>query len=195
MNTPSGVLLQNSVIPTKTAIKAGSGFWANGFKAILLFKRNRLALATMVFSSCDKDKTNEELLSIKKGWVMSKATSTPAYTNRDGVTDADLAKSWFYECELNDVLTFIDDKDGKRSVLTTSCNGNIKDKETLGTWEFTNTNPLKLKFRIPFFEEDFRAEVFVENLDADNFVFSYTWVPDEDSGIEYTFRVSYVPAK
>ena len=30
-NTPSGVLLQNSVLPTKTAIKAGSGFRADGF--------------------------------------------------------------------------------------------------------------------------------------------------------------------
>ena len=160
-----------------------------------------VALATVVLS-CKEDKTPEDYLTIKGGWKISKATSTPAYTNSDGVTDADLAKSWFYECELSDVLEFKSDKDGNRTVLTTTCNTTVKEKETLGTWNFEDTNKdgesvehgTLLKFRLPFFEEDEKDVVTVETLDDKNFVFSYKWKPDP-AGESYTFRVSYVPAK
>jgi len=155
-----------------------------------------VALAAVVMSSCNKDKTNEELLTNSKGWVISKAISSPEYTNSGGVTSADLTKSWFYPCELNDVLKFISDKDGKRTVLTTTCDGNVKTKETLGKWGFTSEEKdnIKLKFRLPFFEEDEEDVVKVTALEEDIFEFEYTWSPDGD-GEKYKFTITYKPGK
>ena len=155
-----------------------------------------LALAVVVFSACTKEKTNEDYLTFSKGWVISKAISNPAYTNGGGITNADLTKSWFYECELNDILCFKSDKDGKRTVLTTTCNGDVKQKETLGTWAFTKeeADDVRLKFRLPFFEEDEEDVVIVNVLDDDTFEFSYTWKPDP-AGSNYTFTVTYKHAK
>jgi len=158
-----------------------------------------VVLAVVVFSSCKEEKTNEELLTNKKGWVLSKATSTPAYENSEGVVDSDLARSWYYgdyACELNDILYFKSDGDGKRTVLASNCDGNIKQKETLGTWSFVSeeVDNLKLKFRLPFFEEDEEDVVTVTNLDEKNFEFTYTWSPYGATAV-YTFRMTYVLGK
>jgi len=159
-----------------------------------------LALAVVVFSACQEPKTNEQLLTQKKGWVLSKATSTPAYTNSNGLTDADLSKSWYYgdyACELNDILYFKSDADGKRTVLASSCDGNIKQRETLGKWSFEkeDVDEILLKFRLPFFDEDEEDIVTVTDLDEKSFEFTYRWTPDPEEGTIYTFRMTYVLGK
>lgn len=151
-----------------------------------------VALATVVFSSCQPDKTNEDYLKNSKGWVLSKAISNPAYVNNDGVSDADLSKSYFYECEMSDILTFKDDKDGKRVVLTSTCDAGVKQKETIGTWKLDGED--KLTFRIPFFEEDVNDVVTITNLDGKNFEYTYAWTK-QSTGVRYVFTMTYVQAK
>ena len=158
-----------------------------------------VALAVVVFSSCkpdEKEKTNEELLTNPKGWVMTRAISNPAYTNSLDYTDADLFKSWFYPCELKDILAFKSDKEGKKTILTSTCDAGIKQTETLGTWSFKKDtkDEIVLNFRIPFFEENIMADVRVTKLDENSFEFSYTWT-EEGSGKDYKFTITYVPGK
>jgi len=151
-----------------------------------------VALAAVIFSSCGSEKTPEELLTYKNGWKMSKATSTPAYKNNDGVEDADLFESYFYECEQKDVLYFKSDGDGKRTVLAHGCFDD--GKETTGTWEFSDSDGKLLKFRIPFFEEEKYATVDVTKLEEDVFEFTYSWTKAGTTD-EYKFRITYAHAK
>jgi len=153
-----------------------------------------VVLMAMVFSSCERNESNEKYLTNKKGWVIAKAISNPPYLNSSGVENADLAKSWFDECELSDILTFKSDNDGKRTVLTSTCDGNVKQKETLGTWKFTSEekDDLKLEFRIPFFDDGKVDVVNVTNLDKENFEFSYKWKNGAgDDAPQYTFTITY----
>ncbi|MCL2130953.1 MAG: lipocalin family protein [Lentimicrobiaceae bacterium] len=140
-----------------------------------------------MFSSCGKDKTNEELLTYSKGWKLSKAVTSPAYTNSKGVTSVDLTKCWFESCEMDDILIF---KTDKATSLTSGCDGS---KETTGTWSFPSEDPLKLKFRLHYFEDiDGEPEyntVDVTDLSEDTFEYDFTW-KDED-GQMYTFTLTY----
>jgi len=153
-----------------------------------------LAMVAMVFTACDREeKTNEELLTISKGWKLKSAISTPEYTNSDGVTSANLFESWFSTCELNDVLYF---NKSKATEVKHGCEDK-KTKQTTGTWSFQTEDPLVLNFRIHFFEDEDGSPVYsdvdVKELTEEVFKYNYTW--ENESGTRYIFTMTYIPAK
>ena len=78
-------------------------------KKVTLILTAVIAVA-LFFASCNKDeKSYTELLTIKKGWVLDVATSSPAYELSDGSFATDLMKDGYLEeCELDDVIKFAD---------------------------------------------------------------------------------------
>ena len=146
-----------------------------------------VALAAVVFS-CKPEKTNEELLTSKKGWKLQRAVTNPAYTNSKGVTSVDLLENWFEACELDDVLYF---KTDKGTSLTSGCDGS---KEITGTWKFQK-DETQLEFRLHYFEDDtpIYSVVDILELSEDIFKYEYSWKDDDNKS--YKFTLTYVPAK
>jgi hypothetical protein len=111
-----------------------------------------LALLALVFlaSDCVKpEKTDEDLLTQKKGWTLLTATANPAYTNNDDVTSENLFVSFFYECELNDVLFFYDTKS---SIMKEFCDDPKGKENSLGNWRFKSDYEI-LEFHLPYFKD------------------------------------------
>ena len=74
-------------------------------KKVLVFAL--IAVFALSLSSCGKkkEKTNTEKLSIEKGWVLSEATSSPAYHMSDGSYATNLIKDgYLYIPEEDDIL-------------------------------------------------------------------------------------------
>jgi len=151
-----------------------------------------VAAAAVVFTSCKPNETNEGLLTIKKGWKLESALSTPAYTNSAGITSPNLFESWFADCEKKDVIYF---KSGGATEVKFGCEGNTK--QTTGTWRFVQEDPsIVLNMRIHFFEEDGDAPIYsnVDVLELTKDVFKYNYVWQNTAGTVYTFTLTYKPA-
>jgi len=109
-------------------------------------------IVAFAFTSCDPaELTKEEMLTQKKGWEMFTATSSPAYTNLDGVTSENLFVSYFEACELDDILYF------RTGGATLNFGKNICDWETgkeknLGEWRLAENDILT--FYLPYFVDN-----------------------------------------
>jgi hypothetical protein len=93
------------------------------------------------------------LLTHKKGWELTAATSVPAYTNNDGVTNEDLFKSFWlgYECELDDILFFYENKSSIMDHGKELCTGQTLQTTSLGNWRFKGNEEEVLEFHLPYF--------------------------------------------
>jgi len=108
-------------------------------------------LIAFVFTACPKPVlTNEDNLTQKKGWELYTATSIPAFTNTDGVTSEDLTKSYFYECELDDILYFYTNKSSILNYGKESCEEEVGKDVSLGNWQFIKNEEV-LEFHLPYF--------------------------------------------
>jgi hypothetical protein len=97
------------------------------------------AIIAFSFLACEKtDKTNEEMLTTKKGWVMTAATSNPPYIMSDGSGAAypDLYKNVFEKYELDDIYTYATVADGQALKVDPKTIGayGYQKIETLGIW-------------------------------------------------------------
>jgi hypothetical protein len=92
-------------------------------------------IVAFAFTACDKEKpekTVEELLTQTKGWVLTSATSLPAFVPLEGAPNEDLFKSFFEECELDDINIFKTNKDMVLNYGKELCDGQSGKETTLG---------------------------------------------------------------
>ena len=120
------------------------------------------ALFVVSFSSCGGGKTATELLTQKKGWVLSSATSSPAYQLTDGSYATNLMTEGYLKAwELDDIIVFNENgshllNPGKN--LPESAADGFVAETSLGNWSFDNVeNPEYIFMQVPFLF-DFDAE-------------------------------------
>jgi len=157
----------------------------------------------VIFSSCkEKEKTKTELLTIKKGWVLSAATSSPAYALSDGSFATDLMKDgYLYECELDEVIKFTDN--GAQTIVpNTLCEEFGYQTETAALWTFEDDETI-LKMQLPMFynaagtsfDEEFeKCQILALTEKELRLKYTFTDTENPTKG-EYSFTLTYVPAK
>ncbi|MBR4136762.1 MAG: hypothetical protein IKU03_10230 [Bacteroidales bacterium] len=165
-----------------------------------------LAVAAMVvftLTSCEKpEPTKADYLCQDKGWVLSAATSTPAYDLSDGTHITDLmTEGYLYAYELDDIITF-----NANGTMSIKPGANIDpvfgyQQEVGSTWAF-NADTTVLYFQIPFFynEDGTSFDAELENakilyINENEMKLAYTFNDDLGAKGEYTFYLTYVPAK
>ena len=165
-----------------------------------------LAAAAMIilgFTSCGGDKTYTEILTEQtKGWVLSAATSDPAYELSIGRTTANLLDGYLYEEEIDDIITF-----KENGIMTidpgTKTNPDYGYQGTvIANWNLS-ADQSTLNMQIPFFYDGtnmmYDAEVEsckISSLTNKELVITYTFNDDEAPAKgTYTFTLTYVPAK
>jgi len=117
-------------------------------------------IIAFAFSACEKtetpetptpEPTKEEMLQTAKGWIMTAATSDPAYIMADGSGNAftDLYKNFFESYELDDIYFY---KEGGALEVDPGQIGEYgyQKKETLGVWKLFSNNT-KLVTKVPGF--------------------------------------------
>ena len=98
--------------------------------------------------------TLEELLTQETGWMLFTATSFPAYSNYEGVTSENLFVSYFFECELDDIIFFNKNNTHYLNYGKFLCDWESGAGTSLGNWKI-NENESVLEFQLPyFFNED-----------------------------------------
>ncbi len=116
-----------------------------------LFSLAIAALFAVSLSSCSDSKSTSELLTgATKGWVLSSATSSPAYELSSGRTVEDLMDGYLYECEKDDIIIF---QEGGVQVINPGSSIDPEwgyQVETVGTWSLSTDNTY-LYMQIPFF--------------------------------------------
>jgi len=140
-------------------------------------------IVAFAFSACEKpEPTKEEMLQAKKGWVMTAATSDPAYIMDDesGNAFTDLYKNFFEDYEQDDIYFY---KEGGALEVDPLSIGEYgyKKKETLGVWRLFNSDT-KLVTKVPgFYDYDevnkvwIMDEVNVIDITETTLKFSFTW--------------------
>jgi len=155
----------------------------------------------VLFTSCKKDKTNTELLTITKGWVLSAATSSPAYLLSDDSYATNLmTDGYLEECELDEVIKF-SEKGAQTIVPKDVCTDFGYQAETSALWSFNEDETL-LKMQIPFFYNDDETsydeeieECTILSLTEDELRIKFTFNDDKTpTKGTYTFTLTYVPA-
>ena len=167
-------------------------------KKVLVFAL--VAVFALSLNSCGKkkEKTNTEKLSIEKGWVLSAATSSPAYQMSDGSYATNLiSDGYLVSYEVDDIIKF--QANGNQII-----NGGTNVPETgdyqatdkgVGTWKF-NSDESKLTFQIPFFYDDEQETADILELSETQLRVKYTFnATDVPSKEAYSFTLTYVPAK
>ena len=165
-----------------------------------------LAVAAMVvftLTSCDRpEPTKADYLCQSKGWVLSAATSTPAYVLSDGTYINDLmTEGYLFASELDDIITF--NANGTMSINPgTNIDTTFGYQQEVGSTWYFNADTTMLYFQIPFFYNDdytsFDAEL--ENakilyINETEMKLAYTFNDNDLAKGEYTFYLTYVPAK
>ena len=156
----------------------------------------------VLFTSCKKDKTNTELLTISKGWVLSAATSSPAYALSDTSYATNLmTDGYLLECELDEVIKF--SEDGAQTIVPNDvCEDFGYQMETAALWSFQEDETI-LKMQLPFFYNDDNTsydadfeECKILSLTEDELRLKFTFNDDEvvTKGT-YSFTLTYVPAR
>jgi hypothetical protein len=164
-------------------------------------------IVVFAFTACDKpEKTKEEMLTQKNGWILSTATSVPGYQMADGDRYSDLIKGeYFYEWELDDIYFY--DTNGALRVdpgkkLPPEGEDGFTKVTTLGTWVLSNNNT-RLLTKVPsFYDKDDNGawtmdEVTILELTEDILKYEFTFrVEEKKKGIKsdeiYTFTLTYI---
>ena len=163
------------------------------------------ALVLVSFSGCNGDKTYTDILTQSKGWVLSSATSTPAYRMMDGSFVEDLMHDGYLKNFENEyVITFNADgseyvKPGK-TVAPEDYEGDAYRAETkIGTWRFDNELiPLLLYMQVPFFYDEDVEVCQISSLTEKELKIRCTiqdYNPEAKYDNDCTFTLTFVPAK
>ena len=153
-----------------------------------------IAIFALSLTSCDgtkKDLTFEEAVTgAKNGWVLSSATSSPAYKMENGEYVTDLMNGgYLLACELDDITKFAANGALTINPGTKTCSAD--DKEYASTWTY-NAETKILYYQIPFFYDDERENVHVLDFSKDELRVNYTY-NDVEVGTKdiYTFTLIY----
>ena len=168
-------------------------------------KRNILVIAlvaifAVAITSCGKknEKTNTDLLSIEKGWVLSTATSSPAYHMIDGSFATDLINDgYLFDYEVDDIIKF--QANGNQIInggKLVPAEGDYQATDKgVGTWKF-NSDETELSFQIPFFYDEEVETAQILKLSETELRVKYTFnATDNPTKEAYSFTLTYVPAK
>ncbi len=163
-----------------------------------------VAACAVFFTACPSpvEKTKAELLaSPKKGWVLSAAESAPAYHMSSGEYVSNLMNGYLRDYELDDILTFTVEG------VQTLDPGTEIDPEGTGLQQtatylymFDQTDDNYIYMQIPFIvdynDDIMQVRCHILTLDEETFKFNCT-IDDVESEAkdEYTFTLTYVPAK
>jgi len=154
---------------------------------------------SLLASSCTKTETSttDNLTGAKNGWVLSKATSSPAYLMSDGITHVTdlMEEGYLLSCELDDVIKFAENggltvNPGKdeQNAATGDC---AAATEYASTWSYDEETK-QLYFQIPFFYDKELEMATVLSSTADEFRVSYTFNDVASPTKEiYTFTLTY----
>lgn len=151
-----------------------------------------VVLAFAVSSCGGEVKTNTDLLTIEKGWVLSAATSSPAYELSDGSFATDLiADGYLYDCELDEVITFSANGTQTINPGANICGEEIGGytQEVAGLWSF-NEDETILNMQIPFFYNDEYT-----SYDSESEAATILALNENELRVKYTFNVVDNPAK
>ena len=169
------------------------------------------ALFLVGITSCTQPKTATELLTQKNGWVLSSATSAPAYHLSDGSFATDLmTEGYLMSWELDDIIVFNENgshllKPGK-NVPESAADGFVAET-SLGNWAFDNAeNPEFIFMQVPFLydydaEGNFTFDAAVEKCQVlaltENELRIKCTIDDTENPAKevYSFTLTYVPAK
>ena len=120
-------------------------------------------VCAITLSSCTKKeeekeeptpKTKTELLTQVKGWVLTSATSIPAFEPLAGTPNEDLFKAFFEECEIDDINIFKTNGDMVLKYGGKLCAGQTGNEENLGKWQFIGDKEETLQFYLIAYYED-----------------------------------------
>lgn len=165
-------------------------------------------MVTFVFTSCNKDKTKTELLTVEKGWVMSKA-SCPAGYGANNVTDLMAMFEQGGGYENDDIMKFKSDNNEYINAGSVRYDFEGEGDQFVGKWEF-NEKETVLSCQLPMFKaaegapdtEIYSAEkeeCEIITLSEDELVLSHTFsVSNTGSKWQagtWTFQFTYVHAK
>ena len=166
---------------------------------------NEVSFTTL---SVPEPHTALELLTIPKGWVLSTATSAPAYQMQDGSFAYDLINDgYLLDFEIDDVIHFL--SNGTHYVnpgtLLPADGDGYTQETSLGQWFFDNpNNPSYLYMQIPFFYgaqgysntyDPALEECRLLSLTTDMLKIKYSFSDNENPAKGYyTFTLTYVPA-
>jgi len=100
--------------------------------------------------------TKEDLITQENGWLLTAATSFPAFVNWMGISSENLFVSFFYECELDDILYF---KKNYSQIINSGkmlCEPAQAKEISLGNWRIIKDEEV-LEFQLPYFftEDDY----------------------------------------
>jgi len=130
-------------------------------------------LVAFAFTSCDPvEKTKEELLKQKNGWIISQATCSPDYQlNNDEWCDTDLLNGgFFYVCEKDDIYYFKDDNSFMRNFGKDKCSGEDGKEENMGRWALQEKDTWVQFYMTAYYdnanEEYFKLRGIIKELDA-----------------------------
>jgi hypothetical protein len=123
---------------------------------IVVFALSLLASSCGGNEKTDYEKAIDNLTGAKKGWVLSAATSSPAYALSNGSFATDLMKDGFLnECELDEIIKFEANSTQTINPGTNVCSDNFGYQEEKGGARWTLSEDTKtLNFQIPFFYND-----------------------------------------
>lgn len=170
-------------------------------------KKAFLALAVaalaVFFTACPGpvEKTKAELLaSPKHGWVLSAAESSPAYHMASGEYVSNLMNGYLYDYELDDIMTFT-----VEGVQTLDPGENIDpeyglQEATSYLYTFDAADDEWMYMQVPFIVDAnfdiMQVRCHILDLTEETFKFNCT-IDDyaDPTKAEYTFTLTYVPAK
>ena len=144
------------------------------------------------------------MLTQKNGWVLSSATSAPAYQMMDGSFAADLINDgYLYDFEAAYVIAFNENgseivKPGK-TVAPEDFDPEwcYRAETSLGNWFFDNAeNPQFITMQVPFFYDEAPELCQILSLTENELRIKCT-INDDDNPAKQTcsFTLTYVPAK
>ncbi|MBO4503269.1 MAG: hypothetical protein J5730_00450 [Bacteroidales bacterium] len=167
-----------------------------------------LAAAAMIvlgFTSCGGNKTYAELLTAQtKGWVLSAATSDPAYVFESATTppSSDIYNDYLEDYEQDDILKFQENgilliEPGDKIVADYGYQSTVS-----ATWNLSS-DETKLNLQLPFFYDDSymmydqdMESCSINSLTKKELVISYAFNDNvSPTKGEYVFTMTYVPAK
>ena len=162
------------------------------------------ALFALGMTSCgttDFEQAEKDLTGAKKGWVLTAATSSPAYLPSDGGSYPDLMDGYLYDFEKDDAIIYLEggniDIEPGKDLPSVSETGYSK-RENIGKWSFVGEDTKVLNTQLPFFYDDEVEQVKVHELNSKKLRVSYTFIEDDEQDPakatrEYTFTLTYEP--
>lgn len=168
---------------------------------------NEVSFTTVPVPEPPEPHTPLELLTIPSGWVLSEATSSPAYNMLNGECIHNLMHGYLFDFEIDDVIHFLSNGTHfvNPGIMIPSEGVGYTQETSMGQWHFDNPdNPSYLYMQIPFIygENPNTYDPAIEecrliSLTTDMLKISFVYIDDEYKNSTkgtYVFTLTYVPA-